>query len=70
MTNPVRAVDLIKRSFFNVVVLDIYMPEVNGIDLIPSIREHRPEAKIIMLTGMASKDTAVHGITQRSLRLS
>jgi DNA-binding NarL/FixJ family response regulator len=49
------AVELIKTKTPNVVLLDISMPKVNGIDLIPKIKKVSPGSRILILTMFEDK---------------
>ena len=55
-TNGLQAIDVISNLKPDVVLLDIKMPELSGIEVIPIIKNKSPETKILMLT--ASKDEA------------
>jgi DNA-binding NtrC family response regulator len=50
---------LIKEKTFDVAVLDIRLPDMDGIELLGRLREVDPTFEIIMLTGHASVDTAI-----------
>jgi CheY-like chemotaxis protein len=54
------AVDLGKRSGFDIVVSDIGLPDGNGHDLFKSILHHSPQAKGIALTGYGMDDDLNH----------
>ncbi len=47
-----------------IVVLDIAMPGMNGIDTLKAMKNGNPLLEIIMLTGQATVDTAVEAIKQ------
>ncbi len=47
-----------------VVVLDLAMPGMNGIDTLKAMKSGNPLLEIIMLTGQATVDTAVAAIRQ------
>ena len=47
------AIELIKRHKFDVALLDIQMPNINGIQVLKYIKEHSPQTKAVMLTGYA-----------------
>ena len=53
------AIDKIKTKPFKLVLLDLKIPGVQGLELLQTIRESQPEAKVIIVTGYASIDTAV-----------
>ncbi|HSR70072.1 MAG TPA: response regulator [Acidobacteriota bacterium] len=61
LSSPLQLEDLLHRSDpFDLVMLDLCMPGVSGLELIPVIREHSPRSKILVVTGMANKDSVVH----------
>ncbi len=63
-SNPLEVPDLVRNTFFNVILLDINMPEKSGMDLLPEIAEITPDTKIIIITGGGDKESAI-----KSLRL-
>jgi FixJ family two-component response regulator len=62
MTRPQTVISHIKKTCYNVVLLDIVMPDKSGFDLIPDIHELCPDTKIIIMTGYADKEKAVKAI--------
>ena len=53
--DALRAVELIKAKTPDVVLLDISMPKISGIDLIPKIKKVSPASKILILTMFEDK---------------
>lgn len=51
-----------RENRYDVIVSDLMMPGISGIDLLRKIREARPEALVIMVTGYPSIKTAVESI--------
>jgi DNA-binding NtrC family response regulator len=49
----------IEKELFELVLLDIMMPQVNGIELLEIIKEKWPELGVVMVTGYPSIETAV-----------
>lgn len=47
------AIELLKIHHFDLALLDIQMPTVNGIQVLKYIKENTPDTKAIMLTGYA-----------------
>lgn len=54
----------IKKEFYDVIMTDLRLPGVSGIDLIKLIKQETPESQIIMMTGYADISTAVQSIKQ------
>jgi len=54
--NGLQAIDVISELKPDIVLLDIIMPEMDGIKVLPAIREKSPKTKALMLT--AAKDEA------------
>jgi signal transduction histidine kinase len=58
------ALELIKNSPFNVIISDIRLPDVGGLEILELAKEVNPEAAVIMMTGYASVETAVDAVNQ------
>lgn len=54
-----KGLEAMRRGTYDIVLLDIFMPEVDGLSVLKSIKEKNPEMTVIMLTGGASVDTAI-----------
>ena len=61
-SNAQRAVELCRIERVHFVVLDLRMPEVSGLQLIPALLAVDPQLRIVVLTGYASVATAVEAI--------
>jgi two-component system, OmpR family, response regulator len=57
-----RALDLIESQPFDVVVLDVKMPGLDGIDTLREIKKRKPLIEVILLTGHASMESGIEGI--------
>jgi DNA-binding response OmpR family regulator len=53
------AIDRIARHSYKLILLDLKIPGVKGLELLAAIRDQQPEAKVIIITGYASIETAV-----------
>jgi DNA-binding response OmpR family regulator len=56
------ALDLMKHDSFDVVVLDVLMPGIDGIETLKRMKEKAPLTQIIMLTGNATVNNAILGM--------
>jgi len=54
------AIALVRGNEFDVVLLDISMPDKNGIDTLKTVKQARPELPILMLSGYAEDQYAVN----------
>ena len=57
------ALEKIEVERFDVIVLDVLMPGMNGIETFKQIRKLDPAAHVIMLTAHAQLDAAMESIT-------
>lgn len=55
-TNPIVALDSFKNSKYDIVLLDIMMPQMNGVDVLSKIMENNKEQKVIMMTAYSTLD--------------
>jgi DNA-binding NtrC family response regulator len=53
------ALDELHQNAYDVMVLDVRMPEMNGIATLTEIKKIAPHLEVIILTGHASMDAAV-----------
>jgi DNA-binding NtrC family response regulator len=56
------ALDYLSQSPCDVVVLDVKMPDMNGIETLRKIKEVAPLVEVIMLTGHANVEVAIEGM--------
>jgi DNA-binding response OmpR family regulator len=56
------ALDLMKDNSFDVVILDVLMPGIDGIETLKRMKETAPLTQVIMLTGNATVNNAILGM--------
>jgi DNA-binding NtrC family response regulator len=61
-TNGVDALKILHERPIDVVILDVKMPGMDGVEVLREIKEKHYLAEVIMLTGHASVDSAVEGL--------
>jgi two-component system nitrogen regulation response regulator NtrX len=54
-----RGLDLLKSENFDLVLLDIWLPEMNGIQVLEKIKNNEENTKVVMISGHGSVETAV-----------
>lgn len=56
------ALEMMQRQDYDVVLTDIRMPGLTGVELLARIKEQAPDAVVILLTGYASLETAIESL--------
>ncbi|WP_096702176.1 response regulator [Magnetospirillum sp. 15-1] len=67
VSDPTAALDAMRAQPFDVVVSDMKMPGMTGIDMVVAMREVAPDAAYIMLTGTADLRTAIDAINRADM---
>ncbi len=67
VSDPAAALDAMRAQPFDVVVSDMKMPGMTGIDMVVAMREVAPDAAYIMLTGTADLRTAIDAINRADM---
>ncbi|CAM3419274.1 response regulator [Arcobacter aquimarinus] len=55
-SNPVSAVASVDNSKYDLILLDIMMPQMNGLEALEKIKSKNPEQKVIMMTAYSTLD--------------
>lgn len=56
------ALEKIRENDFDVIILDVLLPGIDGIETLREINKHKPLSEVIMLTGHASLESGVEGM--------
>jgi two-component system, OmpR family, response regulator len=57
-----KALDLMNKLIFDVVVLDVKMPGMDGIETLQEMKKKNPLVEVILLTGHASIESGIEGM--------
>jgi len=60
--NGERGLELIKNNEFHMLLLDLMMPGVSGMDVLKEVRERHPNLLVIVITGYATIENAVEAM--------
>jgi two-component system OmpR family response regulator len=58
----IMALKLLDDQDFDVIILDVKMPKMDGIETLREIKKKKPFTEVIMLTGHASVESGIQGM--------
>jgi DNA-binding NtrC family response regulator len=61
-TSPVTAVDMVADGNYDAIILDLMMPEMDGMETLSLLRERNPDLQIILLTGHATIEKGIEAM--------
>lgn len=65
--DPIRAIELIERERPGLVLTDLRMPGMDGIEVLNAAKQRDPDIKVVLLTAYATVQTAVTSMRQGAL---
>ena len=57
-----QAIDVMEQQPFDVVLLDLRMPDLDGMDLLKTIKQRWPDSEVVVITGYPSIETAKEAV--------
>ena len=60
----IEALSMLRSDFFQAVITDVKMPEVDGMGVLRAVKKSRPETPVIMLTGHGTVNNAVAALKE------
>jgi two-component system, NtrC family, response regulator PilR len=61
---PAKAINLCRKVAFDLVITDLKMPKIDGIEFLKTIKDQYPETIVILITAYASGETAVNAMKE------
>lgn len=58
------ALELLSRKSYEVIITDLFLPGVSGIDILKHVKEHALPCNVILITGNATAETAVKAMKE------
>ena len=60
--NGKTALQVMQKATFDAAILDLRMPDMTGIDVLERLKQVSPDTEAVMMTGYASKETAIEAL--------
>ena len=58
------ALSFLSHEQFDIIITDLFLPDINGIDILKQVKELSPHTEVILITGHASAETAVKAMKE------
>jgi DNA-binding NtrC family response regulator len=58
------AFERLNKAAFDIVVTDLFLPGINGMEILKRVKKESPETHVLMITGNASAETAVEAMKE------
>lgn len=56
------ALEVMEKDSFDVVLLDLRMPDIDGMDVLKTIKDRWPDCEVVVITGYPSIETAKQAV--------
>jgi DNA-binding NtrC family response regulator len=60
--SAMQALETLEQESFDVIILDLMMPEMDGLEALKRIKHNRPELQVILLTGHGTIEKGVEAM--------
>jgi DNA-binding NtrC family response regulator len=60
--NATRGIEKSENAFFNIALVDVRLPDMEGIELLPKLRSTKPEMRKIIVTGYPTLQNAISAV--------
>jgi DNA-binding NtrC family response regulator len=57
-----KGIEKSEKTFFNIALVDVRLPDMEGIDLLPKLRETKPKMRKIIVTGYPTLQNAITAV--------
>ncbi len=64
--NGEEAIKKSRAKYYSLVLIDIRLPDISGIELLSRIREHVPRSRKVILTGYPDLESAIKAVNKRA----
>lgn len=62
LSSGLAAMEVIGKEHFDIVLTDLRMPDLSGIDILTAVKSVHPDTEVIIVTGFATVETAIEAL--------
>ncbi len=60
--NGLKALESIKQTSYDIILLDLQMPEMNGLETLKQLRKDHPDLQVVLLTGQGDLKSGIEAM--------
>ena len=68
--NGSRGLEMVREGGYDVIILDLKLPDMDGMEILGTVKKEKPLTSIIIITGYATVQNAITGHETGRIRLS
>lgn len=61
---PLKAIELCRKKVFDLVITDLKMPKISGIEFLKAIKDYKQDTLVVLITAYASGETAINAMKE------
>ena len=65
--NAGQAEDTLAREKIDIVVLDVKLPDISGLDVLTGIKQRKPECEVVVITGFGTQEIAIQSLRRGAI---
>jgi DNA-binding NtrC family response regulator len=66
-SSAAEAIKLVETESFDAIIVDLMMPEMDGIETLKRMKTNQPETQVILLTGHATLDKGIEAMKEGAI---
>lgn len=61
------ALEILSKNKIDIILLDIFMPDIDGLDMLEKVKSKWPSIEVIIITGYSSQDVAIKALRRGAI---